>query len=129
MNLRNVAIPTLVTLLLGAAFAAAAATPTIRVTCEVRGARAKASVDGKGLAAGQYRGVIVSGGNTAQAPAEAPVAGEVEFDFDSSPADIREGATAIPGTFVVNGQVTGKVVDAAGNTVVSDTAACRIRRK
>lgn len=129
MNLKNVATTAIVTLLLGASFAASAASTSIRVTCEVRGTRAKASVDGKGLAAGLYRGMIVSGGNTAAAPAEAAVAGEVEFDFDSNPADIAAGATAIPSTFIVNGQVTGKVVDAAGNTVTSDTVACRIRRK
>lgn len=128
MNLKNVATTSIVALLLGASFAAAAA-PSIRVTCEVRGTRAKASVDGKGLGAGLYRGMIVSGGNAAAAPAEAAVGGEVEFDFDSNPADIAAGATAISSTFIVNGQLSGKVVDAAGNTVASDTSACRIRRK
>lgn len=127
MNCKTFATSSIVALLLGASFAAAAA-PSIRVTCEVRGTRAKASVDGKGLAAGLYRGMIVSGGNAAGAPAQAAVAGEVEFDFDSNPADIAAGATAIASTFVVNGQVSGKIIDAAGNTVASDTSACRIRR-
>lgn len=128
MNFKSLATTSIVTLLLGASFAAAAA-PSVRVTCEVRASRAKASVDGSGLAAGSYRGVIVSGGNTAQSPAEAAIGDEVEFDFDSNPVDIREGATAISSTFVVNRQVTGKIVDAAGRTVASDTVACRIRRK
>lgn len=118
---------TLATLASLAAGSAAAA--TIRVTCEVSPTRSKVSVDGKGLAAGSYSTVAVSGGNMASAPAQAAVAGEVESDYDSKPADIRAGAVAIPSTFITGASVTGKVVDSSGNTVIADTVACRVRRR
>lgn len=108
---------------------AEAAAASIRVTCEVRGTtRSKISVDGKNLPAGMYSAQAVSGGNMASAPAQASVAGEVENDFDSRPADIREGAVAIVPTFITGRQVTGKIIDASGNTVASDTVSCRARK-
>ncbi len=116
------------TLLLALASAQASAA-TVRVSCEVRADRARASVDAKGLAAGSYSTQVVSGGNMAAAPSQAAVRGEVESDYDSNPADVRAGAVAIPSTFVQGGMVTGKVVDAAGNTVISDTVACRVRSR
>lgn len=106
-----------------------AAAATVRVTCEVRPGRAKISVDGRGLAAGSYSTAVVSGGNMASAPATAAVAGEVETDFDSNPADIRAGAVAIVPTFVVGGTVTGKILDASGNTVIADTVSCRVKSR
>ena len=109
--------------------ATAASAATIRVTCEVRGDRAKVSVDGKGLAAGRYSTTVVSGGNMAASPAVAAVGGEIEADYDSNPADIRAGAVAIASTFITGGMVAGKVIDAAGNTVISDTASCRVRNR
>lgn len=108
----------------------AVAAPVIKVTCEVRGTtRSKISVDAKGLAAGTYTTVAVSGGNMATSLPEAAVAGEIETDFDSRPADIKAGATAIPPTFITGGSVTGKVVDATGHTLIADTVACRVRSK
>ncbi|WP_374661503.1 hypothetical protein [Inhella sp.] len=109
--------------------AAEASAATLRVTCEARPGRAKVSVDAKGLAAGSYRSEAVSGGNSAAAAAQAAVAGEIESDYDSNAADVRAGAVAIPSTFIQNGSVTGKVVDANGNTVISDTVACRVRTR
>lgn len=106
-----------------------ASAASIRVTCEARPGRAKVSVDAKGLAAGSYTTAIVSGGNTATSAVEAAVAGEVETDYDSNAADIRAGATAIVPTFITGANLTGKVLDAKGNTVASDTVACRIRSK
>lgn len=114
------------TLLLAVASAQAA---TVRVTCEVRPDRAKVSVDAKGLAAGSYSTQAVSGGSMAAAPAQAAQRGELESDYDSNPADVRAGAVAIPVGFVQGGMVTGKVVDAAGNTVIADTVACRVRTR
>jgi len=35
---------------------------------------------------------------------------------------------AIPATFVNGASVTGKIVDANGNTVIADTVACRVRK-
>lgn len=110
-------------------FATEASAATIRVQCEQRGAqRSKVSVDGKNLARGNYSAVIVSDGNMASAAPRPTVGDEVEFDFDSNPADIAAGATAIAATFIANGSVTGKIVDASGNTVIADTVACRVRR-
>jgi hypothetical protein len=106
-----------------------ASAATIRVTCEVSPARSKISVDGKNLAAGQYSTVVISGANMAAHPAQAAVGGEVETDYDSNPKDIAAGAIAIPPTFITGGQVTGKVLDAAGNTVKSDTVLCRVKRR
>ena len=108
---------------------AEASAATIRVTCEVSPTRSKISVDGKSLASGRYTTVAVSGGSMATSPAEASVSGEVEADYDSNPADIRAGAVAIPSTFITGGTVTGKVVDASGQTVASDTVSCRIRKR
>jgi len=106
-----------------------AAAATIRITCEVRPTRSKISVDGKSLPRGTYTTQAMSGGNLATSAPERAVGGEVETDFDSNPADIADGATAIPSDFIVDGRVTGKVLDAGGNTVASDTVACRVRRK
>jgi hypothetical protein len=108
--------------------AADAMAATVRVNCETGRGRAKISVDGKGLAAGSYSTVAVSGGSMATSTAVAAVAGEIEADYDSNPADIRAGAVAIPATFVNGASVTGKIVDANGNTVIADTVACRVRK-
>ncbi len=114
--------------LAGLALDASAA--TIRVQCEQRGtARARVSVDGNNLAAGSYRAIVVSGANSAQSIAQAAVGDEVEFDFDSNPADIAAGATAIAPTFIQGRQVVGKIVNAQGSTVISDTVSCRVRNR
>jgi hypothetical protein len=60
---------------------------------------------------------------------EATIGDEIETDYDSRPADIRAGATQIAATFIVGGSVTGKIVNATGHTVVSDTVACRVRSR
>ena len=122
-------------LVAGLAFAAIdASAATIRVECEQRIAeRSKISVDGHKLAplpAGQmYRAQVVSGANSATSPGEALVGDEVEFDFDSDRGDIAEGAVAIPANFIVNGNVTGKILAPDGSTVISDTVACRVRNR
>ncbi|MBS0446080.1 MAG: hypothetical protein JSR59_09040 [Proteobacteria bacterium] len=100
---------------------------TIRVTCEVRPDRSKISVDGKNVPGGRYTTVAVSGSNMATSRPTAAVRGEIETDYDSDPGDIRQGATPIPSTFITGGSVTGKIVDANGNTVIADTVACRVR--
>ncbi len=107
-----------------------AAAATIKVTCEARGtSRSKISIDGKDLAPGTYTTVAVSGSNMAVSKPEATIGDEIETDYDSRPADIRAGATQIAATFIVGGSVTGKIVNATGHTVVSDTVACRVRSK
>lgn len=122
----------LVSGLAAASFAADAA--TIRVQCEQRSVdRARISVDGNDLArlpAGAlYRAQVVSGGNVATSAGAALFGDEVEFDFDSKPADIAAGATAIASTFAINGTVTGKILMPDGSTLISDTIACRVRSR
>lgn len=104
---------------------AGVAAQTVDVKCETRSNRSKASVDGKNLARGMYSAVLVSGPNTAQSPAEQTVGDEVEFDFDSNPRDIRQGATAIAPNFIVNNRATGKLLNASGQVVAQRTVTCR----
>jgi hypothetical protein len=99
-----------------------------RVTCEVRANRSKVSVDGRGLAAGTYTTQATSGANTASSGPETAVSGEIETDYDSNPADIAAGATAIPANFIQGARVTGKVIDSTGAVVATRTAVCRVRK-
>lgn len=100
---------------------------TIRVRCERRSGRSKASVDGNNLAAGQYRATIMSGSNSATTGLRAAVSQEVEFDFDSNPNDIAAGATRISSTFIQGGRLTGQIKNAAGTVVLSSTVTCEVR--
>jgi hypothetical protein len=109
------------------ASAAIADAATIRVRCEQRANRSKISVDGNNLAAGNYRAQVISGANQKTAAAQAALGDEVEFDFDSDSGDIAEGATPIPAGFIQGRTVTGKILNASGFVVVSDTVACRAR--
>ena len=102
-------------------------TRTIRVRCERRSGRSKASVDGNNLAAGQYRATIISGTNTASTRLRAAVGDEVEFDFDSNPNDVAAGATRISATFIQGGRLTGQIKNSAGAVVLSSTVACEVR--
>jgi hypothetical protein len=103
------------------------ASAALRVRCEVRSDRSRASVDGSNLASGYYSAVLVSGSNTAQSPLEHTVGDEVEFDFDSNRRDVRQGATEISRNFIVNGQATGKLLNANGQVIASKTVECRKR--
>lgn len=109
-------------------FAGAAAAADVRVSCEKRTNRSKASVDGNNLAAGSYRAVLRSGGKSVTTPYAAAVGDEAEFDFDSRPADIAEGATAIAPQFIVDGRVRGYLVNSANQRVTPIVEAiCRVR--
>jgi hypothetical protein len=100
----------------------------LRVTCEKRASRSRASVDGSNLAAGTYRAVLRSGTSRAASGWEAAVGDEAPFDFDSRPADIAEGATAIAPNFIVDGRVRAHLVDASGQRVTPVVEAiCRVR--
>lgn len=107
--------------------------PSVRVSCEVRQGRSRASVDGRGLVPRQlYHAMLESGAlaalNTAVSGAQpADAAGEDEFDFDSDPGDIAEGATPIAPNFIQVGRVTGKILDEAGHTLAAATVRCRVR--
>lgn len=98
-----------------------------RVRCEVRADRSKISVDGRNLGRGRFSTQAVSGPNSASAPAQRAVRGQVETDYSSQPDDIAAGAVAISADFIVNATVTGSVLDSQGNVVASETVACRRR--
>lgn len=111
-----------------------ASAATIRVQCEQRGVqRSKISVDGNDLSslpAGQmYKAQVVSNGNVATSNGAPLDRGEVEFDFDSNPADVAAGATGIGTTFIMGGTVTGKILMPNGTTLIADTVACRVRSR
>jgi hypothetical protein len=102
---------------------------SVRVRCDKRTthARSRISVDGNNLADGTYTARVTSGANVAVSAPEAAAAGEAEFDFDSKPADIAEGATAIDPGFIVT-QVLGEILDSQGAVVISSTATCRVHK-
>ena len=101
------------------------ASASLRVRCEVRSDRSKASVDGNNLASGVYSARIESGSNSADSKKAKRTRGdEVEFDFDSN---TEKGATRIDQDFIVGGQLTGTLLDDAGNVVESKTVNCRRR--
>jgi hypothetical protein len=109
-----------------AAFGASAA--DVEVRCEKRSNRSKASVDGSNLRSGQYRAVLRSGTKAKRSPYDQTIGDEIQFDFDSRPADIAEGATAIPADFIVDGRVRGYLVNTNNERVTPIvTAICRIR--
>lgn len=102
---------------------------TARVKCETRAHRNRASIDGSGLAAGTFRARLISGAHraTSPKPGETSVRGEAEFDFDSAPNDIADGATEIGTDFIVQNQVVGKIYNAAGKVVAQGSTECRRR--
>ncbi|MGE0439201.1 MAG: hypothetical protein AB7L66_00870 [Gemmatimonadales bacterium] len=112
-----------------ASFKTTGSDPVALVSCELRsGRRSKVSVDGNNLSprGGMFTATITSGANTATSPAVVAVGDEAEFDFDSSPADIRAGATAISRSFIT-GSVSAVIRGADGAVVASGTGTCRVR--
>lgn len=111
-----------------ALFAGSVSAADVKISCEKRNARSKVSVDGNNLPAGPYFAVVSSGANQAQSQVAAAVGDEIEFDFDSNPNDIAQGAMPIAVNFVVDGRVTAQLRDATGRVVASSSAICRVRR-
>lgn len=110
-------------------FSVAATAGDVKVTCEKRTSRSRASVDGSGLAPGTYRAVLKSGGKTSRSAFDVAIDDEAEFDFASNPADIADGATAISASFIVDGRVRGYVVNDSNQRVTPIVEAiCRVRR-
>lgn len=112
--------------------ASGASAAELRVKCESRGnpARARISVDAKDVlpANAVYTAQVTSGANTVAHAPLAAVRGEVEFDFDSNPADVAAGARAIASNFIVGGSVTASVFDTGGNVIAGPrNASCRTR--
>jgi hypothetical protein len=107
---------------------------TLRVSCELRaGRRSRVSVDGNNLAPrnATFRSRIASGANTAASGLVTAVGDEAEFDYDSNPADIAQGATAIARSFIVlnasGPDVRAELLDASGAVVATGSADCRTR--
>jgi hypothetical protein len=103
----------------------AAQAQTVRVRCASTPDRSRASVDGSGLAPGQYRAMLSSGDHQKQSPLQQAVGDQAEFDFDSDRKDVRQGATKIGRGFIVDDMATGTILDVDGNTVAQDTVHCR----
>ena len=102
---------------------------TIRVRCEQRSDRSEISVDGRDLAPGNYKASVMSGSNTATSDVQVAVGDEAEFDFNSDPDNIADGATPIDPYFIQGEPitVTGKILTPSGYTIISDTVSCRVR--
>jgi hypothetical protein len=100
---------------------------TVRVKCEKRSNRSKISIDGAGLIPGGYKCQALSGSNQKTTTLRNTIGVQLECDLDSDRGDIAAGATAISKTFIQGGQVTGKILDASGATVISDTVRCRMK--
>ena len=86
---------------------------SISVKCETRGTtRSKISVDGTGLT-GTFYAIVLSPPNTAvrsKLPNKTADSNhEVQYDFDSNPADIAAGATKISPTYIRNHTVFGYI--------------------
>lgn len=127
MNLKTLILASALATFAAVSYGAHAA--DVDVKCEKRSSRSKASVDGSGLATGQYRAVLKSGTRTARTPFAAAIGDEAQFDFDSNPNDVADGATPISADFIVDGRVKGYLVNAEGKRVTPIvTAICRVRR-
>jgi hypothetical protein len=116
-------------LLLSSTVASAA---ELRVRCEQRSvpSRAKISVDAKNLAQANamYSVRVISGSNQSTHVPLTAIGDEVEFDFDSNPADIAAGAQSISAGFITGGAVQAALFDATGQMVIGPiSAACRVR--
>jgi hypothetical protein len=125
---------TLKTLITASAVAAmalvsvAASAADVQVTCEKRSNRSRASVDGENLKRGSYRAVLTSGTKVSRSAYAPTIGDEVQFDFDSNPNDIADGATPIAPGFIVDGRVRGYLVNESNQRVTPIvTAICRVR--
>jgi hypothetical protein len=122
MSFKVPQILTSVALLSALSVFAVEASASIRVRCEVRSDRSRASVDGNNLKSGKYTARIESGANSKDSKkAQRTIGDEVEFDFDSNTG---EGGTRIDQNFIVDGQLTGMLINKSGNVVERDTVNC-----
>lgn len=111
-----------------ALFSIAVSAADVEVKCEKRSNRSRASVDGSSLTAGSYRAVLKSGTRTVRSAFSVAIGDEAQFDFDSNPADVAEGATQIPANFIVDGRVRGYLVNESSQRVTPIVLAiCRVR--
>ena len=122
MTIKKTAALAIASLALNTGMWSVADAASVSVKCEVRSNRSKISVDGAGLN-GTYYAIVYSGtgGIRSKLPniiASSRTGYQVEFDFDSDPADIAAGATKIPYNFIKNRSVYGHVRRASDNLLV-----------
>lgn len=100
--------------------------PRLLVRCELRPDRSRISVDAKNLEAGDYVATVTSGGVTVESAGMTAADDEVEFDFDSDPDDVMEGATEIGAGFIQDNTVTAELLaDAASSdALLTATVSC-----
>lgn len=105
---------------------------SLRLRCETRSspARSKISVDGRNVVPNAlFTARVLSGNAQRTSRGHAAEGDEVEFDFDSNPADIRAGATSLPTTFIRNRSVRAVIFNASGQVVAGPTTvACEAKR-
>jgi hypothetical protein len=128
-SMKSLLVLTSLGLLLSSTVASAA---ELRVRCEQRSvpSRAKISVDAKNLAQANamYSVRVMSGSSQSTHVPLTAIGDEVEFDFDSNPADIAAGAQSISAGFITGGAVQAALFDATGQMVIGPvSAACRVR--
>ena len=115
-------------LLLAEAGSATAAAATLRVRCEVRSNRSKISVDGKRIKSTDSVTAVVTNtdGISVTADPKPIVLKQVDFDFDSDPGDVADGATPISPNFIDrnNPHVTASIPELG----LSKTATCKVKK-
>ena len=107
-------------------------TALLRVRCERRTGRSKISVDGNNLAPrnGTFRARVKAAGGTVTSRAKRAIGDEAEFDFDSNPNDIAQGATRISSMFIARRSgpdVVGEILNAQGQVVGRAGVECLFR--
>jgi hypothetical protein len=102
---------------------------SLRLRCERRTGRSKISVDGNNLTPrnGTFRARVNAAGGTVTSPTKRAVGDEAEFDFDSNPNDVAQGATRISSTFIARRSgpdVVGEILNAQGQVVARAGVEC-----
>ena len=81
-------------------------------------------------AAGAVDVVVTNAGGTVTSRAKRAIGDEAEFDFDSNPNDIAQGATRISSTFIARRSgpdVVGEILNAQGQVVGRAGVECLFR--
>ena len=109
-----------------------AAQGAIQVQCERQAnpARSKISVDGNNLVPqnGAFKARVTAAGGSVTSPTRQAAGDEVEFDFDSNPNDVAEGATAILPTLIAaraSADVLGEILNSQGQVVAGQGVECQ----
>lgn len=100
---------------------------TTVVKCVVSNDRSKVSIDGLGLD-GEYYAIAYSGSqsfvsNPPNQTGNSDNLFQVEFDFDSNPANIAAGSTEIPTDFIQDDTVYGEIRRASDDFVTASLSA------